>query len=274
MRHRFALGWAGSLLLSGCMLCSLFAVTSLLTFGPGTSTAVAQDDDQAAAGAKADEGGGSAETKESLLHYLWKTLGLRYTLAFLIITFNLVALMVMNILGCRRDQILPQALVDSFEAQLNEKRYQEAYELAKNDESFLGHVLAAGMAKLSNGYDDAMQAMQEVGEEENMKIEHRVNYIALCAQLGPMFGLLGTVDGMVGAFDVIAHSNVTPKPSELAQGIGTALVTTVVGLCIAIPAIAFHHIIKNRFQRLVLEAGVVSEGLMKRFQGVQAAVKK
>ena len=96
-------------------------------------------------------------------------------------------------------------------------------------------MLAAGMSKLSDGYDAAMEAMQEVGEEQNMKLEQRNGYIALIAQIGPMFGLLGTVDGMVMAFDVIARSNVTPKPSELAQGIGTALVTTVVGLWIAIP---------------------------------------
>ena len=56
---------------------------------------------------------------------------------------------------------------------LNEKKYQEAYDLAKNDDSFLGHVLAAGLAKLSQGYPQAIEAMQEVGEEETMKLEHR-----------------------------------------------------------------------------------------------------
>jgi biopolymer transport protein ExbB len=67
---------------------------------------------------------------------------------------------------------------------------------------------------------------------------------------------------------------VTPKPSELAQGIGTALVTTVVGLWIAIPCIAFYHIVRNRLTRLVGEVGVVSGNLMKRFAGVQVAAKK
>ena len=213
-------------------------------------------------------------SKENFLVWLYRSLGLRYVIIFLIITFNAVALIVMIVLGLRRSVVCPDELAAAFEAKLNEKQYQEAYELAKTDPSFLGKVLAAGMSKLSDGYDASLAAMQEVGEEQNMKMEQRNGYIALIAQIGPMFGLLGTVDGMVMAFDVIAHSNVTPKPSELAQGIGTALVTTVVGLWIAIPMIAFYHIIRNRLTRLILEAGTVSGNLMKRFATVQVPPKK
>ncbi len=206
--------------------------------------------------------------------WLYRSLGTRYVVIFLIITFNAVALIVMIVLGLRRNVICPEELAASFEAKLNAKQYQDAYELAKKSRSFLGKVLAAGMSRLSDGYDESVRAMQEVGEEQNMKLEQRNGYIALIAQIGPMFGLLGTVDGMVMAFDAIAHSNVTPKPSELAQGIGTALVTTVVGLWIAIPLIAFYQIVRNRLTRLVLEVGGVSGDLMKRFASVQTSAKK
>ncbi len=110
--------------------------------------------------------------------------------------------------------------------------------------------------------------MQEVGDEESMRLEHLLSYLALIGTISPMFGLLGTVDGMVQAFDVIAQSTVSPKPSELAQGIATALVTTLVGLWLAIPSIAAFNILRNRVSRLVLEVGTVSEGLMRRFQNV------
>jgi biopolymer transport protein ExbB len=83
-----------------------------------------------------------------------------------------------------------------------------------------------------------------------------------------MIGLLGTVHGMIASFSVIANSSTTPKPSELAQGISTALFTTLVGLMIAIPAIAMHGFMRNQISRLVLEVGIVSEGLMDRFQNV------
>ena len=83
-----------------------------------------------------------------------------------------------------------------------------------------------------------------------------------------MLGLFGTVDGMIRSFRVIADSEQTPKPNKLAEGISTALVTTIVGLAIAMPAMAAFGILKNRFARLVLEIGILSEGLMGRFQNV------
>jgi biopolymer transport protein ExbB len=209
-----------------------------------------------------------APPRQNYLAWLYGALGPLYSIIFLSLSFALVAVFVMNILLARRDNILPASLIDGFEAQLNAKKYQEAYELAKNDESFLGKVLAAGLARLSSGYPQAIEAMQEVGEEENMRLEHRLSYLALIGTISPMFGLLGTVHGMVQAFEVIATSPVSPKPSELAQGISTALVTTLIGLWLAIPAVAAFNILRNRIARLVLEVGIVSENLMSRFQNV------
>ena len=187
-------------------------------------------------------------------------------LVFLGLSFTLVALFVMNVLTARRENVCPSVLVEGFEAHLNEKQYQEAYELAKSDESFLGQVLSAGLAKVSAGYEKALEAMQEVGEEENMKLEHRLSYMALIGTISPMVGLFGTVHGMIRSFNVIANSGSTPAASKLAEGISTALFTTLVGLFIAIPAIAAYNILKNRIARLVLEVGILSEGLMSRFE--------
>jgi biopolymer transport protein ExbB len=236
--------------------------TSLVAPAP----AVAQDDAEPAT----DDGSVADDTekpkkKESYLVWTYKALGIRYTVAFLIISFSFVALIVMILLSFRRDNIVPAHLVEAFEAHLNEKRYQEAYELAKNDDSFLGLVLSAGLQRLSQGYSQAIEAMQEVGEDETMKLEHRLSYVAMIGSIAPMVGLLGTVGGMVIAFSVIANSTTTPKPSELATGISTALVTTLVGLVLAIPAILFLGIMKNRLARLTLEVGIISEGLMSRF---------
>ncbi len=207
--------------------------------------------------------------EESYLTWFYRALGLQYTFLFLLLSISLVALIVMNVMATRKQTILPPLLVQEFEARLKDKKFQEAYDLAKADESFLGQVLSAGLAKVStSGYSEAIEAMQEVGEEENMKLEQRLSWVALIGTLSPMVGLLGTVDGMVASFTVIARSSVTPKPSELAAGISTALVTTLVGLWLAIPAVTFYHFLKNRVQRLVLEAGVVSEQLMSRFSNV------
>ena len=270
-------------------LACLGMVLAALWAAPHVSRAQDPDEDVAAeeAGAVADEEAGAAaedgrtrkapssdkndgksEPPKTVLGWTWEALGPLYTIIFLGLSFTFVALVVMNILTARRENVCPMQLVEGFENHLNEKQYQEAYELAKNDESFLGQVLSAGLAKISSGYSHAIEAMQEVGEEENMKLEHRLSYMALIGTISPMIGLFGTVHGMINAFMVIAIAGGTPAASELAKGISTALVTTLVGLAIAIPAIAAYNILKNRVARLVLEVGILSEGLMSRFENL------
>jgi biopolymer transport protein ExbB len=262
------------------ILCGLFfAVLIVGTFSLATVSS------PQAAEAAAPAGGGAAAApaapapapapaapaprrSQSYLTWAFEALGWGYSLIFLSLSFTLVALFVMNLLTARRDNVVPVHLVEGFEAHLNEKRYQEAYEMAKNDESFLGQVLSAGLAKLSAGYEQAIEAMQEVGEEENMKLEHRLSYMALIGTISPMVGLFGTVHGMIASFSVIANSESQPKASDLAAGISTALFTTLLGLFIAIPAIAAYNILRNRISRLVLEVGILSEGLMSRFENL------
>jgi len=146
--------------------------------------------------------------------------------------------------------------------------------MAKADESFLGQVLSAGLAKLSAGYPQALEAMQERAEEETMKLEHRLSYMALIGTISPMIGLFGTVHGMVASFQVIATASGTPKPSQLAEGISTALFTTLLGLGIAIPAIVAFNLLKNQISKLVLEVGIDSESLMSRFENVGPGAAK
>ena len=295
MRQRLFCGW----LAAGLGSVWLMAMTMAVFSGPtlfDVSTAVAQEevdelgeaapaDDPAAQPAQAPaddaaakQGAGAADTttpkRKSTLSWMFDALGIFYSAVFFSLSFTLVALFVMNILTARRENVVPVALVEGFESHLNDKRYQEAYEMAKADESFLGQVLSAGLAKLSAGYEQAIEAMQEVGEEENMKLEHRLSYMALIGTISPMIGLLGTVQGMIASFSVIATSPTTPKPSELAGGISTALFTTLVGLFIAIPAIAIYNILRNRVARLVLEVGIISEGLMNRFSNVGGGAGK
>lgn len=81
-----------------------------------------------------------------------------------------------------------------------------------------------------------------------------------------MFGLLGTVQGMVQAFDEIASSSTTPKPSELAEGIQLALVTTLEGLIVAIPAMIAYSLLRNHLVRLMFDVGHLAEDLVKRIQ--------
>ena len=245
---------------------------------PAPAPVQAPADDAAAPAAQpAAEGAGQGAapaSQQSLLSWTFESLGIPYVVIFLALSFTLVSLFVMNLLAARREALLPQELIDGFEEKLNTKDFQGAYDLARADESVLGQVLSAGLAKLSKGYNKALEGMQESGEEERMMLEHGLSYMSLLGNLSPMIGLFGTVQGMIASFQVIALGGATPKPAELAAGISTALFTTLVGLAIAIPAIAAYNILRNRVARLLLEVGVTSENLMSRFEDIQPQVKK
>ena len=243
--------------------------TSLTLSTPTTTFAQGGDDVNQAA----DNGDEAPAKRQNYLVWGVGALGIPYFVVFLALSITMVGLLIMNLMTASRNNVCPISLVEGFENHLNEKRYQDAYELAKSDQSFLGQVLSAGLAKLQSGYAQAMEAMQEVGEEEKMKLDHRLSYMQLIGTISPMIGLLGTVQGMIQSFHVIANSTGAPKPALLAEGISKALFTTLIGLMIAIPAIAIYSILRNRIARLVLEVGILSEGLMSRFENVGAKTK-
>ncbi len=267
---------AGWLLAAFCFLAFSVAVPQMDSGLQAAAVAgpVALQGDEAAVADEAAAGDGAKKPVEekNLLAWLWDALGI-YLWVFLLLSIALVSLLVMNFLAVRRAVVCPQPLVEGFEAHLDEKQYQEAYELAKADESFLGNVLSAGLAKVSSSYRHAVSAMEEVGAEENMKLDHRSSYLALIGTLAPMIGLLGTVHGMIKAFYTIAVAGTTPDANKLAEGISTALLTTLIGLLIAIPAIAAYNIFKNQIQKLVLDVGITSENLMGRFEKVGSKSK-
>lgn len=260
---------------------TLVALVLALVCSWHMAPAYAQDDGEEAAEEVQDEAQGDAGREKdvagaqdaedvqrtSYLEQCAEALGWGFGPIFLIISFTFVALLVMNLLTAKRENVIPKELVEQFEQHLNDKQFQEAYELAKGDESLLGHILSAGLSKVSTGYNEAIEAMQEVGEVENMRLEHRLSYLALIGTLSPMVGLLGTVYGMIDSFSLIADTSTgSPNPQALAAGISTALFTTLVGLALAIPALASYNLLRNRVALLVVEVGIISEGLMSRFQ--------
>ena len=132
--------------------------------GPaGEEQPAAEDGDQAPAaeddGGGNDEGNASTEENKSMLSWVYKALGPGYSIIFLLLSFTLVALFVMNVITSNRSKVCPVELVDDFEEMLNNKQYQDAYEMAKEHESVLGAVLSAGLAKLSSGYEQALEAI-------------------------------------------------------------------------------------------------------------------
>jgi len=185
---------------------------------------------------------------------------------FLLISIVFVTLSIMNWLAISKNAIVPPEMIEQFQAQLDAKEHQEAYDIAKDSDSSLGKILAVGLVKMSDGVAAAEQAMSDTAEAEVMSLEHRLSILGMIASVSPMVGLLGTVFGMIDAFAVIARTGGAPQASALADGISLALVTTQIGLLIAIPALVIFEVLKNRLARLVHELDTHVENALNRFK--------
>ncbi len=193
------------------------------------------------------------------------------TLVILGMSFYLIALVTWMFFEYRRKVAIPEPLVRDVTELVGQKKYNEAYQKLAMDTSFLARVLSAGVRRLPSGLPAAQRAMEMANEDATMEMEHRTTYLATVGTLGPMIGLLGTVYGMILSFRVIATAGQSPQASELAAGISTALIATLEGIGISVPAIAFYAIFRNRISRLSLEVALAAESLLEQFApGVRA----
>ncbi len=176
-----------------------------------------------------------------------------------------IALIIEHFINVRREKLAPPELIDELETLLNEGQYQEALELCEQEPNFLTNIMAAALPKMEHGYDSMEQAAHDISEEEAIKLHSKVSWLSLLSAISPMLGLLGTVWGMIGAFDVIAES-AAPEPSDFAGTISLALITTVLGLIVAIPMMIGFFYFRNKVTRIVLEIGAISEDMLDRFR--------
>lgn len=210
--------------------------------------------------------GAEPASEMSLLMWYINACGPFFGPVFLLISIVFVTLTIMNWLAISRNAIVPVEMLEQFQAKLDAKEHQEAYDIAKENDSSLGKILAIGLVKMSDGLPAAEQAVNDAIAAEVMSLEHRLSHLGTIASVTPMVGLLGTVWGMIDAFSVIARTGGAAQASALAGGISLALVTTQIALLIAIPALVIFEVLKNRLARLVLELDAQVENVLKQFK--------
>ena len=180
-----------------------------------------------------------------------------------------IALSVEHLITIRRGVIMPPEILADVEECFEKEEYEQAIAVCEEQPTFFTNVVAAGLSRINVGYKQMEEAMREAGEEAATNLQQKVSYLALIANIAPMLGLLGTVQGMIRAFQQIAGSAAAPNPAELAEDIQLALVTTFLGLTVAIPVMCVYHFFKNRVEKIVLEVGAISSELMARFRPVE-----
>lgn len=116
----------------------------------------------------------------------------------------------------------------------------------------ISEIMLAGLMKFGRGRDEMKEAIEDSANQEIPVLERNLSTLSTIGNITPLLGLLGTVFGMVKAFNVIAVMGVG-KPEALAGGISEALLTTAFGLSIAIPTIVVYNYLSHRVDKLIRE---------------------
>ena len=145
---------------------------------------------------------------------------------------------------------------------VHEGNVDGARELSKQTDSPLGRMIAKGFSRLGRPLPDIQAAIENEGKLEVANLEKRVSLVATVASLGPMLGFLGTVTGMITAFQDMAHAGNNIDIQLLATGIYQAMVTTVGGLIVGIIAYFLYNLLVTRINKVVFDLEVRANEFM------------
>jgi biopolymer transport protein ExbB len=213
-----------------------------------------------------EAGGGEAAKDDSgplaFVAHFFRSLGWVFTPILGVVSICLFALVVMLFLDLRMSVIIPPGFVEEFTDTVNKRQFKQAFDLAKNDTSFLARVLTAGMSRLQYGLEDARKAASEMLESIKSSKEQVNSYLAVIGTLGPLLGLVGTVFGMILVFMSMGKTKAGVNVNEVADGISKALCITLAGVSMALPAIFFSAFFRNRIIHISMDAGNIADDLL------------
>lgn len=152
-------------------------------------------------------------------------------------------------------------LVEGIEEALGKGGEEAAKEACRNTRGPVATIFYQGLDRSAGSYEEVAKAIEDYGSVEMSKLERGLSWISLFIALAPMLGFMGTVIGMISAFDKIAEAN-TINASIVAGGIKVALITTVSGLIVAIILQIFYNYILSKIDSIVLDMEEASMDLV------------
>ena len=187
---------------------------------------------------------------------------------WLIILLSCVALglVIDYAITIRRSKLAPVEDIATFKDLVEKKDLARLKDVAEAKPTFLSDVLTAGLDEINLGYPAMIKAMEDTAEARTARQARRIEHLNVIGNISPMMGLLGTVIGMLRCFNEISQVSGSIDPKQLAAGIFEALVTTCLGLIVAIPTLYFYAIFRNRLDELGGEASVAAEQIIASFK--------
>jgi biopolymer transport protein ExbB len=186
-------------------------------------------------------------------------IGLAIILLLFALSLTAAYLVFEHIMTIRRNELMPEGLGDRIRDQLLAGRVDGADRVCREQPSFLSFVVLSGLAEVESGWAAVEKAMEDATAEQSARLFRRIEYLSVIGNIAPMVGLLGTVTGMIFAFQQVASTQGSAGAGDLAEGIYQALVTTVGGLIVAIPSLGAFAVFRNRVDQLVAEAAYLAQ---------------
>ncbi len=210
-----------------------------------------------AAVCRAQEAATGAEQVAQHSRTLWDmvTAGGPLVIPILICSFVLCAVVFERTLSLRRGRVVPRVFVERFLLQISEGAIDknEALDRCQQNRSLIARVFEAAVWKWGKPAVEIEQAVLDEGERVANEMRRYLRVVNGVSTVCPLFGLLGTVLGMMESFDVISKSAAIGRAELLAGGIGSALISTAAGLSVAIPALILYLWLVGRVDGLVME---------------------
>ncbi|MBC8354750.1 MAG: MotA/TolQ/ExbB proton channel family protein [Planctomycetes bacterium] len=171
-----------------------------------------------------------------------------------------VGFIIEHFMTIRKTTLMPDEVALDLEELIAQGQIDQAIEYCNDppNESMFSTVVLAGLERYKAsefGFAEYKAAVEEAGEDQTGSLYRKTEVLGLIGSIAPMLGLTGTVLGMIKAFNTIAATDGAAKPAELAGGIGQALVTTLMGLVVAIPTMVAFSYFRNKIDSIIAEAG-------------------
>lgn len=164
----------------------------------------------------------------------------------------------------KREKVLPAYFINELQTCIEEDDIDGAIDACEREDLPIARIMGHAFSRFDGGAGKMSDAIVEASDEEVNNWSVKIAWLALVGGIAPMLGLFGTVSGMITAFDQISKAAGTASPEMLAKGIMEALVTTYIGLFVAIPTLVAYQILKNKMNTLIIEQANACSDLLDR----------
>jgi len=186
-------------------------------------------------------------------------IGVSIILLLLALSVAAAYLVFEQIMTLRHGELMPPEVADNARGMLSAARTTELEALCREHPSMLSFIVLSGLAEIEGGWESVEKAIEDAVAEQAARLFRKIEYLSVIGNIAPMVGLLGTVTGMIFAFQQVAVTQGAAGAGDLAEGIYQALVTTVGGLIVAIPSLGAFAVLRNRVDQLVAEAAYMAQ---------------